>query len=145
MIVLEQLKARYARYEQEARKAVLNAKPTDGLFGMGADPRKHPCHDQFYQDVAEWADTFEKTAPSAQAAADAVEWIIRAADSHRDEETYWYMYAAQVHARLLIPLMAPDRCASLVRWYDSAYPPIDRMPVQKELFRLLRKCSKAKK
>lgn len=143
--MLEQLKACYAQYEREARQAVLNANPTDGLFGMGADPRKHPCHDQFYRAVEAWVAEFLKGEPSDWEIADAAEWIIRAADGHRDEETYWYMYAAQIHAQPLIQRMPAHRSAELAEWYNSAYPAIDRMPVQKTVFKLLRKCGKAKK
>ncbi|MBQ7800983.1 MAG: hypothetical protein IJ375_01520 [Oscillospiraceae bacterium] len=143
--MLERLKARYGQYEREAREAVRKARPTDGLFGMGADPRKHPCHDQFYEDVGSWVAEFLAAEPGTEEAAEAAEWILMAADIHRDEETFWYMYAAQGHARELIPLMPPERRAALRDRYDGAYPAMDRMPVQKTVYKLLRKNTKAKK
>lgn len=145
MTMLERLKARYGQYEQESRQAVEKAKPTDGLFGMGNDPRKDPCHDRFYEDVAAWVQEFLETAPDPQAAADAAEWILRAADAHREQEVYWYMYAAQGHALELIRRMPQSRSETLLRWYDEAYPKIERMPVHREVYKLLRKVAKAKK
>lgn len=143
--MMERLKARYEQYEKEAQKAVLEAKPTDGLFGMGADPRKHPCHDRFYADVESWVGEFLSREPSPEEAAEAAEWIIKAADSHRDTDAYWYMYAAQGHACPLIGRMSAERCKALAQWYDNAHPAIERMPVQRSVYKLLRKIAKAKK
>ena len=143
--MLNQLKARYERYEQEARQARKKASAFDGLFGMGADPRRHPCHESFYEDVARWVQEFLEAGPSVPEVSDAVEWILMAADSRRGTDVYWYMYAAQGLAEPLIGRMAPERCAQLLRWYDKAYPKCERMPVQASVYKLLRKCVKAKK
>lgn len=143
--MLERLKDRYGQYEQEARQVRERARPTDGLFGMGADPRKDACHDRFYEDVGRWVGEFLAAEPGPNEAAEAAEWILRAAADHREQDTYWYMYAAQGHVKELLRRMPPERCAALAAWYDSAYPPVERMPVQKEIFKLLRRYGKAKK
>lgn len=140
--MLQQLKARYGQYEQEMQKVLAKASPTDGLFGMGADPKAHPCHDYFYEAVEEWVREFEASQPSAEDAAEAAEWIIQAANAHRDTPVYWYMYAAQQLAAPLIPRMDPKRCRALVEWYDQAHRKIERMPAQQKLYKLLRKHAK---
>ena len=71
-----------------------------------------------------------------------VNWILRAADGCRDRETYWYMYAAQAHALPLIPGMTQEDCRVLLDWYDGAYPPRDRMPVQEQVYKALKKAAR---
>ena len=139
--MLQQLKERYTRYEETVKKVRENAPAAAGLFGLGDDPRKHPCHGEFYEDVGRWTADFLATGPDAQMAHQAVSWIIRAAAEHRDQEVYWFMYAAHGHCRDLIPLLSRTDCAELVRFYDDHYPRRDRMPVQKEIYKLLKKRS----
>ena len=137
--MVQKLKERYARYVETARKVRRKAPATAGLFGMGDDPRKNPCHEAFYEDVASWAAEFRASNPDEKAANEAVSWIIEAAAEHRDEDAYWFMYAVHGHCKELIPLLAPADCARLVQFYDEQYPRRDRMPVQKEVYRLLKK------
>ena len=143
--MLEQLKARYGRYCLEYAEVLRKKSPADGLFGFGNDPKKHPCHDSFYEDVAAWVREFAANDPTAPEAEAAVELILRAPAQHREEEVFWYMYAAQKHAAELITRMGPEACADLAVWYNEAYPKLDRMPVQKDIYKRLRKGAKARK
>lgn len=142
--MMERLRRRYEQYEQEAREATDRASPWDGMLGFGNDPRRHACHDSFYRDVGAWTEEFLKSQPTREQAAEAAGWIIRAAKGHEAEATYGYMFAAQGFARSIIPLMSPDDCRQLQLWYDGAYRPIDRMPVQREVYKLLKKGAKGK-
>ena len=108
---------------------------------MGDDPRRHACHEQFYEDVAAWVAAFQAKDPTGEQAEAAVRWILESAAEHRDEDVYWYMYAAQGHAKNLIPRMTAEACAQLAAWYDEAYPALDRMPAQQEVYRLLKRRS----
>lgn len=142
--MLERLKARYEQYEQDMKKVLAKASPADGLFGMGNDPKAHPCHDYFYEDVESWVAEFQATDPSREDVNQAVEWIVMAADAHRNTPVYWYMYAAQQLAAPLIEKMDPQRCEALVRWYDHAHKKLERMPAQQRLYKLLRKHAKGR-
>lgn len=139
--MVQQLKDRYGRYVEEVRKVRENAPATAGLFGMGDDPRKNPCHMSFYEDVEQWVKEFLASGPDAESAYQAVCWILSAAAQHRDQECYWFMYAAHGHCKRLIPLLTSENCGELVRFYDDSYPRRDRMPVQKEIYKLLKKRS----
>lgn len=142
--MLQQLKERYERYQQEANDAASQASPWSGLWGFGNDPRKHACHDSFYRDVGVWAEEFLRSGPAAREAAEAVSWIVKAAQAHREEQTFGYLFAVQGHARALIPLMDPVDCRELQLWYDSAYKKAERLPVQKEVYKLLQNRAKDK-
>lgn len=142
MDMMEQLRQRYEQYQQDAREAVRKANPWDGMLGFGNDPRRNPCHERFYADVEAWTEEFLRRGPSAAEAAEAVRWMLQAAQEHRDEVTFLYLFAAQGHARKLIPLMAAEDCGMLQDWYDGAYRKVERMPVQQEVYKLLKQGSR---
>ena len=64
--MLEQLKERYRQYDEEATLVRKKASPADGLFGFGNDPKNHPCHELFYEDIGKWTKAFLETKPNAQ-------------------------------------------------------------------------------
>ena len=49
------------------------------------------------------------------------------------------MYAAQGWCRELVGLLDVDGCAELRTLFDELYPKRDRMPVQQELYKALKK------
>lgn len=143
MDMLQQLRARYERYAEEAGRAAAKASPAAGLLGMGNDPRKDPCHMGFYEDVEQWVKRFLAAGPDADAAWQAARWMLSAAAEHRDQAAYGFMYAAQGLCREILPLISREGCADLAEFYDAAYPCRDRLPVQKEIYKLL--CKGARK
>ena len=140
---LEQLRRIYADYDREALEARQEARPFDGILGLGNDPRRHPCHKHFYAAVQSWVEEFLQAEPDGETAFQAAEEIILAADRRRNNrDTYWYCYAAQGLAADLLPTLTPERCRELAETYDRLYPKKDRLPVQKALFKQLKKLGK---
>lgn len=139
---LEQLKGIYAKYIQDVATVYRNAKPVDGLFGWGDDPRKDPCHMRFYEDAEQWTKTFLAAGPGQAEVFEAVRIMLETPAEHREQHCFWFMYAAQGLARELIPMLDRAQCAQLRDFYDDAYPKRDRMPVQKEVYKLLKKGAK---
>ena len=139
---IQTLKDIYSGYEAEAAAVRAKASVFDGLFGMGDDPRKDPCHMRFYETVEQWVRGFQEEGPEEPASYEAVSWILSAPVDHEGEAVYWFLYAAQGLCRELIPGLSPEHCAQLREFYDAHYPRQDRMPVQKEVYRLLKKGSK---
>ena len=76
--MLQQLRERYRRYDEEATQVRKKAAPADGLFGFGNDPKNHPCHEQFYEDVGKWTKEFLETQPSPGDSLDAARFLIEA-------------------------------------------------------------------
>lgn len=136
---MQQLMTIYERYAQKAEEVRKKAPPTAGLFGMGDDPRKHPCHMEFYESVEQWVKDFMETSPGPEAANEAVAWIITQAAEHREKESYWFMYAAHGLCKPLIPLMSAGNCAALAAYYDDHHPRRERMPAHKDVYKLLKK------
>ena len=137
--MLQQLKDRYRQYDEEATQVRKNSSPADGLFGFGNDPKNHPCHVMFYDDVGKWVQAFLATQPDAQASFEAARFLIGAPVECSGKETYWMMYAAQGWCRDLVKHLDADGSAALRDLFDELYPRRDRMPVQQELYKALKK------
>ena len=145
MATLQQLYDLYDAYEEKAKKVRAKASRFAGAFNMGDDPRRHECHEQFYEDVGSWVAEFLAAAPDQAAVAGAVHWILETAAAHREEDVYWYLYAIHTHAKPLIPLLGREECRDLLQMYDAAYPALDRLPAQQEIYRLLKQYAGEKK
>ena len=142
---MQTLKDQYERYLLEAERARQRAGLCDGLFGMGNDPRRASCHQDFYEYVGRWTADFLKSGPDAAACTAAVSWLLRVADGHREQQdVFGYLYAAQGHGLELIARMDRDSAKELLCWYDRTYPKRDRMPVQDGVYKALKKASRTK-
>lgn len=136
---MQQLEERYQRYRDEADLVRKISSPADGLFGFGNDPKNHPCHEQFYDDVGAWMQTFLETRPGAAEAYAAARFILGAPVECAGKESYWMMYAAQGWCRKLVDCLDAPGCAALRDYFDDQYPKRDRMPVQQELYKALKR------
>lgn len=141
--MIQKLKDRYEQYIAQAREARRKAGLCDGLFGMGNDPRKNPCHDSFYDAVGQWVSAFLASNPNPEDCAEAVAWILQAAYLNREQrDVYDYLYAAQGHALPLIQKMFQTDAKALLDWYGRTYPRRDRMPVQDNVYGELKKTAR---
>ena len=139
--MLSQLIAYYNDYEKELEELHKKAPATAGLLGIGGHPKDDRCNEIFFYNVEKWVDRFLKGNPE-QADVDAVaEWLLRLADAHRQDHTYWFCFAIQAHARGLIPRMSREKAQELQEWYNEAYPRLDRLPAQNEVYKMLLKHS----
>ena len=139
--MLSQLIAYYDEYEKELEELHRKAPATAGLLGMGGHPRDDRCNEIFYYNVEKWVNEFLKGNPGQAEADQVAEWILKLAHVHRQDHTYWFCYALQAHAKKLIPLMSREKVQQLQEWYNEAYPKVDRMPLQVEIYKLLLKHS----
>ena len=135
---MEQLKALYETYFAAAQKVWKERPAWDGMLGLGASTKDHPCHMAFYKSVEQWVADFLQ-APSEAAAEEAITYIMQIPESHKGQFTYWTLLATQGLARPLVPLISPDHAGRMRAWYEGVYPRQARMPVHKELLKLLKK------
>lgn len=140
---MEQLKACYAAYLAAAEKAEKNKTSWNGAFGIGTSTKDHPCHDDFYEAMEVWCQAFLAKNPTQAQAEEAVRFIFETSEAYRGKLTYWYMYAAHGFTRPLIPLVSSQFAAQIRVWYNERHPRQDRMPVQREVFKLLKKQERA--
>lgn len=142
MNTLEQLRQLYEDYAAQAGAAKAKSPYFASVLNLGNDHRNHPCHDQFYQNVAALIGDFAAAEPQAQEVAPVLQWLLQTAAFHREEPTYWYLYAIHGLAFPLIELADGPTCAQLHSWYDQHYRRVERMPVQDKVYKLLGKRAK---
>ena len=139
--MLSQLCAYYDEYEEKLLKLYEKASPMAGVWGMGNHPKDAPCNEEFYENIETWTREFLAGNPSQQEAEAVAEWMLRLAEVHRQDKTFWFCFAIQVHAKGLIPLMSREKAHELKNWYDEAYPLRERLPTQRDIYKALEKKS----
>ncbi len=133
------------RYDQAVREVAAKLRPGDGLLGFGRDPKREPCHMEFYEAVgAAVAEMVQGDLPASQAA-EAVRFLLTLSR----EEGYHSLTqpmreAVQGHARALVPRLEPEAARELAAWYGRAYPRYRRLPVQSQLFKELERRGRGK-
>ena len=126
----------YQNYLEKAVKVRKKASLFAGIFGMGDDPRKHPCHEAFYEAVEEWAEAFDPTDPVETLKA--VQYIFQAPLAHEDnQDVYWFLFAAHTLTMPLIPALDSQDRQALAEWYKKAYPKRVRFPAQEQVLKCL--------
>lgn len=134
---MEQLQEIYCRYTEEATAVKQAASPLAGILGTSGGPSDHPCHQAFYDRVGSWTAEFLAKAPDADSVAEATRFILTAGAAHKDQPTYWFVCAAQSHAKAMIALLSPQTCRELRQEYEDLYPRSSRLPLQQEIYGLL--------
>lgn len=125
-------------YFETVSKVIQNTKPGEGLFGVGG-PQRNPCHMDFYEQV--------KAAAAEVCADDAdgfVEALLRADADHPEqpEMVKLTLVAVQGLAEPLVPAMTPEKAKELQGWYGKQYSLLNRMPVQKNVLKALKRRAK---
>lgn len=139
---MENLRQMYADYLAEADKVRKNASVFAGLFGMGDDPRKHPCHEIFYGNVEKWVRDFLASAPTPEQAMEAAQFVLEQPKQNAGKEGYWFLYACIGFIRGMIHLLRKEDCKLLAERMSQLYTRAEQMPVQRETLKMLQKAGK---
>lgn len=132
------LQACMEQYNAAMRKVVDRLKPGDGLLGFGRDPKRDPCHMEFYEAVGEAVGRMVQGGLSSGEAAEAAWFLMMLAQEDRYITlTQPMREAVQGHVRLLVPFLEPETAREMSVWYGKAYPRRRRLPVQSQLFQEL--------
>ena len=140
--MIETLKELYTTYQEDAVKVKKAAPRFAGILGLGDDPRKHPVHETFYNNVGKWIEGFVDSAPDQAQAMEAASFILEAPGQNFQTEGYWFFYACIGYIQSLIPFLSKADCKILADRLNVLYPKIERMPLQQETFKKLSKAAK---
>lgn len=141
MSAVSQLNDLYDQYAKKLQACWIGTPSINKAFNFGVTPRNHPCHTEYFEELSRWVDTFLSSGPSYSELLSVTHWILKAAEA-KDSPTggpIWILYAAHGLAKPLIPLLQPEDRAELRDAYDNLYPRRGRLPVQKEVYQLLKK------
>lgn len=139
---MEKLRQLYEEYLAQAYSVRKKAPAFAGIFGLGEDPRKHPCHELFYQNVGDWVKEFVASAPNPEQAMETACFLLEEPKKNADAEGYWFLYVCVGFIRELIPFLSPEDCKQLSQRMNALYPRRERMPLQQETFKMLQKAGK---
>lgn len=140
--MIAELKALYTDYAEKVKAVRRAAKPFDGVFGFGNDPRNNPCHEAFFAAGGQWAETFANSQPEQEQILEAALFILEEPLQYKEKECYWYMFASHANLKPLIPIMTGETAKMVLERFETLYPRRDRMPLQKELLKALAKAAK---
>lgn len=140
-MTVDELRAIYAQYLEEAQGLEKKRRFGDGLFGFGRRPADHPCHERLVEDVTGAVRAMaEEGSPELAAALDL---ICDAPGEHPDPPSiHWTLVAAQGAMLAAIPALTPAEAAALRGRFAAAHPRSRRMPVEEEILRALEKAEK---
>ena len=140
--MINELKNMYEAYIEKSLEVRRKAPIFAGILGLGSDPRKHPCHEEFYEAAIAWTENFVKSEPSAEEVMAAASYMLEAPDPQRERDAFWFLWVAVGNIRTLIPYLKKEDCKILAARFDELYKKRDRMPVQIETYKKLVKAAK---
>ena len=140
--MLNTLKTYYDNYAEAAQKARNKSNFFDNFLGLGSAANKHPCHEQFYEDIQAFMAQYVATTPTAEEACQMSVYMLEEPQKYLGKDAYWFMYVVVGSIRDLIPFMTKEDCAMLAEKLNSNYKKRDRMPVQEDTYKKLVKASK---
>ena len=130
-------------YNEAVKKMTAKLRPGDGLLGFGRDPKRDPCHMEFYEAVGEAVGRMVQAGLSPAQAEEAVRYLLTLYQEERYHSLTGPMReAVQGHARALVPLLEPSAARALALWYGKVYPRHRRLPVQNQLLKDLERRAK---
>ncbi len=132
------------RYCSDLERVLRNSRPGDGLWGLGNDPKKHPCHMAFYEAVEESL----SGAPSLpEAELDRVVTLVLGLDEahpEQPEQARLMLQAVQGLTLPLLPRLSRTCAGELAQWYAQRYPRRIRLPNQSRVLRALEQRAKGR-
>ena len=139
------LRDRYRQYEETVEELERNRKFGEGIFGLKGGPADNPCHDRFAEEMRACFAEFAAQHPDSAQTRTVLAFVFEEPQSYRGPKcAYWMLLAVQGLAKGLIPLLSPADADALADRYEADYRPCDRLPVQNELLKLLRKAGTGK-
>jgi hypothetical protein len=140
--MINQLKQMYADYQKKSLEVRQKAPIFAGMLGLGSDPRRHPCHEEFYDATIAWTEQFVKSNPTQGEAMEVASFMLEEPEKFRDKDSFWFLWVAVGNIRSIIPLLRKEDCKALAARFDELYKKKDRMPLQVETYKMLVKASK---
>lgn len=140
--MINELKDLYTAYTEKSLEVRQKAPLFAGFLGLGSDPRKHPCHEEFYDATIAWTEKFVKSEPTAAQAMEVASFVLETPVEYREKDAFWFMWVAVANIRSMVPLLNKEDCKTLVARFDQLYKKRERMPVQEETYKMLKKAAK---
>ena len=145
MSVLDEVRNLYAKYLEEALSAEKKQKLTDGMFGFGKKAADDPCHSAFYEALKALLEAYAGETPDSGCVSEILSFIYQEPLHHREPPSiYWMLIAAHGLTSSLTETLSAKDAAALYEAYSKNYSRWELLPVQKDIYRRLKKIAKQK-
>ena len=133
MVYPDDVKMVIEEYIEKSRDVLKHAKPTDGIMGFGSSPKNNQCHMDFYEKLqAALTDCGDPYG--------CIKLIFEADSSFECPDMSRPMLTAiQGLAIPLIGRLSSSEKDELRNWYDVNVPKRLRLPIQKDVYKELKK------
>lgn len=126
------LRALYEAYIARVGQLERDKKPGAGWFGLPGGTKDDPCHGQFAADAGALFATMAAQGPDSTQARQALEYVFRAPEEHRDDQSlYWMLQAVHGMTEPLAACLAPADAQTLWEAYGRQYRRWERLPAHK--------------
>lgn len=140
--MLQVLQQRYKAYQEMCTAAWKRSNFMENFLGTNNAAKRHPCHEEFYEDVVKLVAEYAATQPSCEDAFGVCSFLLTEPKKYKDRDCYWFMYVMVGCIRELIPFMDKQTCRRLLELMDANYKKRERMPVQEDTYKKLKKAAK---
>ena len=133
------LEQAYADYHRELEECEKNARPTDGILGVGRSEKDDPCHKHADEKIRRTVEELCAAQPTPGAAEEMARLLLLRRDTQEwPPAAQWMLRAMERHALPLIPLLSREAAAEINRAYTARYRRWERLPVQKQICKALK-------
>lgn len=133
---LEQITDRYLAKEQNLEE---KSSPFAGILGFHFGPKYDSCHEDYYNDMIAAVNAYVQGEIDEQDCFEAAEYIITAGASISHITRKWAVVSGQASIKPILKELTPEHKAALIRCMDRLYPKHQRVPVQEEIYKMLKK------
>ncbi len=138
--ILAALEQAFRDYRQDLENYLKKSRPTDGLLGFGHSLKDDSCHDRFDEHIQQAVQGICEAEPSPETAEKAVRRLLfPEAGQDWPLAAEWMLGAIERHSLPLIPFLTKESAAAILKSYEGRYKPWNRLPVQKDVIKALKK------
>lgn len=135
---IKELNDCYTDYVEYTRQLIKDTPRWHGILGSKSKLKNDPAHMKFIDEVETRVQELLTLNPTPEQLYAVAELLIHAAVQHFDEDfIFWTLMATQRSAKSIVPLLTPEECVTLRDYYNEHIPKKYRMPIHKELYKLL--------
>ena len=139
---LSALRSETETYVDFVRELERKRKPGEGIFGLKGGPADNPCHERFDQTVGQLLQDFAARKPASDTVRAVMEALFAAPKKYASSApacAYWMLIAIQRHSLPLIDLLSSEDAFALYVRFNKDIPRRERLPVQTEILKKLKK------
>ena len=133
---IERLTDNYLDKEREVEK---KSHPLADIFGFRGGPKYDPCHEEYHNAVIDAVNKYLEGTTDETEMYEAAEYVLSLGTEKECNGTCkWTLVSTQVSLKPLVPLLTAEHREALRVRFEGLYRKKDRVPIQDDLYKLLK-------